>query len=345
MKGRFFDVKIEAAMKRLFALIGLIFGLTAGAAAQDAASVLLPRINQLRASKGLPAYAPHASLDAAAANHARWMAATGAISHIQADGSGPRARAVQAGFPSNWVSENIYRGASAVSAWEWWLGSPVHYAGLVSPNYDRIGIGSASGTKGNAYVLVFGNSTGRLAGASGGDSAGVSGAAGAPSYVLGRDEVGNIRHEIQPGHDLGTIALIYGYIWDDIPYMLEINQMTWEDSRLLQPGEVFLVPPKAGTFTPAPVEDDATPAASTATAMPSATPSASARGPLATAPPSPAPKPALRIGALPSPAPAGASMAAETGGSLSRILLLGAAILLQLGALAIGIAALWWRSR
>ena len=154
------------AMRRYLMLFCFTLGLTISAAAQDAASVLLPRINNLRASQGLPGYALQASLTAAANNHARWMADTGEISHYQNDGTGPRARAVNAGFPSDWISENIYRGASALTAWEWWLNSPIHYAGMVSPNYDKIGIGSASGARGNAYVLVFGNSTGRLLGGS-----------------------------------------------------------------------------------------------------------------------------------------------------------------------------------
>ena len=98
--------------------------------------------------------------------------------------------------------------------------------------------------------MVFGNSTGRVAG-NGSTSAGGSVHRSAPpSYVLGLDEVGNIKHEVKLGQTLGDIALIYGYTWEDISYMLEINGMTQEDIRLIQPGSVFLVPPKDGTFTP-----------------------------------------------------------------------------------------------
>jgi len=259
---------MKNTMSRLLALIGFLIGLAGYAAAQDAASVLLPRINNLRAAKRLPAYALHASLTAAANNHARWMAITGEISHQQHDGSGPRTRAVNAGFPSNWVSENIYRGASAITAWEWWLNSPTHYAGLVSPYYDRIGIGSASGAHGKTYVLLFGNSTGRLlessarTGSGGGRSAG-----GQPSFVLGLDEFGNIKHEVQPGQTIGHILLIYGYTWDKYPYLLEINGMSEADRLNMQPGSVILVPPQDGTFTPAPTT---TSAAVTATAAPTA---------------------------------------------------------------------------
>jgi len=338
-------VRMKDAMLRLLLLLGLLLGLTSPYAAQDAASVLLPRINNLRAAKGLPAYAPHASLTAAANEHARWMAVTGEIAHYQQDGSGPRARAVRAGFPSSWISENIYRGANALSAWQWWLNSPIHYAGLVSPHYDKIGIGSASGAQGNTYVLVFGNSTGRLleASARAADGGGSVAGVGPPSYVLGLDEVGNIQHQIQPGQDLGTIALIYGYTWDDIPYMLEINGMSWDDIRLLQPGEVFLVPPKAGTYTPAPANpaDAARPtftatAASKSTARPSQTP--------VPPPPTEPATAAIRIRALPGASVDRVSSSARSvDENLPQLAILGIAILIQLGMLGGAMALLIYR--
>ncbi len=222
------------------------------ASAQDAVGTLLANANSLRARQGLPAYALDAALSAAARNHALWMASNNLVSHEQTDGSNARARAVAAGFPSSWVAENIYlgRSASANTAWNWWLGSPVHYAGLVSPNYDRVGIGSATVASRTAYVMVFGNSAGRLSQASAQPSGGDPASAGQPAYVLGLDESGNIRHEVQPGHTIGDIALIYGYTWDDIPAMLALNAMNWDDIRWLQPGSEFLVPPKEGTYTP-----------------------------------------------------------------------------------------------
>ena len=323
------------------------------ATAQDSHSVLLARINSLRASQGLPAYAISAALNAAAGNHARWMARTGKVSHLQEDGTGPRTRALNAGYSSSWVSENIYRGprASALDAWNWWLASPIHYAGLTSPNYDNVGIGSASGEYGVAYVLVFGNSLGRAASRADGSSA-AAGAPSAPSYVLGIDEVGNIKHEIQAGDTIGNIALIYGYTWSDIPYMLEINDMTLDDIRLIQPGSVFLVPPKAGTFTPVPATPTATPtqsAQATAPPAPSAT-AISAEAITATpAPSASATRQAslvFRIGEAPSATsapPATANPGTERGWTLP--LILGAAIAIQVGILGGAVLELAKRSR
>jgi hypothetical protein len=55
-------------------------------------------------------------------------------------------------------------------------------------------------------------------------------------------------HQIQPGDTVGQIALIYGYSWDDIPMLMELNGIT--DPADLDIGAIFLVPPHAGTYTP-----------------------------------------------------------------------------------------------
>lgn len=299
-------------MSWLAPFIGLMLLATALASAQDVSGDLLSRINSLRREKGLPAYAAHSALTAAASSHAVWMINTGRISHTQDNGAGPRERAQNHGYPSNWVSENIYMGANAQTAWTFWLNSPVHYAGLVSPYYDNIGIGTASGGSRRAFVLVFGNSLGRLPPSSANPPSSRA-PASQPSYVLGIDAVGNIMHQVRPGDTMGDIALIYGYTWEDIPYMQEINNMT---SDLLEIGSVFLVPPQDGTFTP-----------TAAPAVPTPTPPApSPAAPTATPPPSPVPTRALVIRPIPTqtPPPA-ASIPNEM--LPARVMLIGAAFI------------------
>jgi len=244
--------------KRLMLTLCLIYILVFAmpGQAQDVVGDLLGRINNLRASLGLAPYTINSALSAAAANHAQWMAANQQVSHVQADGSRPRDRALAAGYNSSWISENIFMGprASPNSAWNFWVNSPIHYAGLTSPNYEHVGIATANGAGGQSFVLVFGNpnraiSPANTTGSSGG-SQGVP--AAPPSFVVGVDSIGNIMHEVQPGDTLGDIALIYGYTWEDVPYMLEINGLTPDDIRALEIGSVFLVPPQSGTYTPAP---------------------------------------------------------------------------------------------
>ncbi|MBI5668175.1 MAG: hypothetical protein HZC41_09225 [Chloroflexi bacterium] len=238
------------------------------ARAQDEAGDLLGRINALRGSLGLPGYTFNGALAAAAQSQAQWMADTGMVSHTRPDGSTPRQRALNAGYGTTEVSENIYGGsnASVNAAWNFWINSRIHYLGLTNVRYKEVGIGIARSAWGAAYVLVFGNPGGPeyvppvVNTRNGGGSAG----GGQPSYVAGLDPHGNIMHEVQPGDTIGDNALIYGYTWDDVPAMLTLNGLTQADIRDLEIGSIFLVPPKDGTYTPTAPAETAT---ATATAF------------------------------------------------------------------------------
>lgn len=254
--------------------------LTAQAASAQETSDLLGRVNALRASLGLPAYALNGALSAAAQSQAQWIVDNATIAHTHPDGSGPRSRAAAFGYPSAQVSENIYGGTNATpnDAWVFWMNSPIHYAGLTSTNYSEIGVGAAHGSWGAAYVFVFGNPGGAplsaAPGVTGAASAGgTSGGGSAPvraSYSVGVDEHGNIKHLVQPGDTLGDIALIYGYTWDDLPRLMELNGIA--NVRDLVPGSIFLVPPKGGAYTPTPDDRSPTPVPPPTDIPPSITP-------------------------------------------------------------------------
>ncbi len=133
---------------------------TAQSTQEAIAQILLGRINTLRASQALPPYSLNAALMKSAQNQAEWMVLTGQVVHIRPDGSTPARRAQEAGYPNPAsCSENIYMGGIATvdDAWNFWITSKVHYAGLVSPWHQEIGIGTAhSDTYGQSFVLVFG---------------------------------------------------------------------------------------------------------------------------------------------------------------------------------------------
>jgi hypothetical protein len=244
-------------MRRILLVLCLVIVLLpAGARAQDPVGDLLGRINGLRGSLGLHHYSLNSALNAAAQNHAAWMANTGQVSHTQPDGSTPSTRAVRAGYSSSWVSENIYMGSSATvaTAWQFWVNSAIHYRGLTSANNRDIGIAAVSGPAGTAYVLVFGNPGGAAAAPpirTGGSGASAA-RSGPPPYVVGVDNFGNIMHEIQPEHTLGHIAFLYGYDWDDLQRIRDLNELTEEEGRMLPIGGILLIPPWDGTYTPTP---------------------------------------------------------------------------------------------
>lgn len=234
------------------------------AQAQDVSGDLLGRINGLRGELGLPGYTLNGILSAAAQNQAEWMVTSGQVSHTQPDGSTPSSRAARLGYPSSAVSENIYMGSNATAsvAWNWWLNSPIHYRGITNAAYTQIGIGTATGEAGQAFVLVFGNPNGwgaaparpaPPASNNGGSSASSGGAAAAPAppvFVVGVDNDGNIMHEVQPGHTLGEIVLMYGYGWDDLDRVRRLNTMSEPEGRNLAVGSVLLIPPWGSTETP-----------------------------------------------------------------------------------------------
>lgn len=229
------------------------------AQAQDVVSDLLGRINSLRVELGLSPYTLNGSLTAAAQQHAQWMVVTSQVTHIQDNGSSPGSRARANGYNSSWVSENIYMGglASPDSAWTFWVNSSIHYAGLTSTNFRDIGIASASGAGGHAFVLVFGVPGGVVASPATNNGGGDNQAAPAPPPlpIVGYDEVGNIQYELQSGQTLGDVLLIFGYTWDDLNTMMELNEFTDADIRSLDVGQVVLVPPPQGTYTPVPQSD------------------------------------------------------------------------------------------
>src|SRR5689334_16587860 len=97
-------------MKRLMLILVVLLWATASVQAQDAGD-LLGRMNNLRSSKGLPAYTVNGALTAAAQSQAQWLVDNGcAIAHTHPDGSNPDSRARAAGYTSDWVGENIYCG-------------------------------------------------------------------------------------------------------------------------------------------------------------------------------------------------------------------------------------------
>jgi hypothetical protein len=249
-------LKLWLFLTTLIVLAAATAATTHPAQAQDGAGDLLARINNLRAQHGLPGYSINGALTVAAQQQAQWIVDTGTIAHTHPDGSGPRTRALAAGYPSLQIGENIYGGtnATASDAWVFWINSPIHYQGLVNPAYQEVGIGIAHGSWGSSFVLDFGGQGAPVSvggGSNSGGGGGNSNAASAPpAYVGGVDEQGNIKHIVQPGDTLGDIALIYGYSWSDLPYMMQLNGLS--NVRDLEVGSIFLVPPKDGTYTPTP---------------------------------------------------------------------------------------------
>jgi hypothetical protein len=275
--------------------------------AQDDAGDLLGRINNLRASLGRAPYSLNGALSGAAQDQAQWIVNTGNVSHTREDGSGPRTRALAYGYGTTDVSENIYGGSNATvnDAWTFWVNSGIHYRGLVNERFQQVGIGIARGGWGAAFVLVFGNPGGPPPAPpapppgsnGGGGSSAPAAAPEQPLYVVGLDANGNIMHEVQPGDTLGDILLIYGYTWDMLPYIQQINGIG--DVRDLEIGSILLVPPYTGTYTPTPNTELPTAESSPTFQYPTPFPEDPLFALSQTPPPSATPADAMMVAAVP----------------------------------------------
>ncbi|MCY4010401.1 MAG: CAP domain-containing protein [Anaerolineaceae bacterium] len=332
-------------------------------ASQGNEAALLTLINNYRAQRGVQQLTSHESLRIAAVEQARWMTASGQIAHSH-NGSTHRSRALAAGYGSTWVAEIIFMSpnTSHVTAWDWWLQSPIHHNTIVAPYYENAGVGRHTANGRTAYVVVFGNLSGNVpAGpandppATGNDANRNDAVPRSPAGLVGQDEQGYILHRIQPGETLGDLALIYGYnTWDVVTTMEAVNQV---NRYALEVGQIIRVPPYDGTWTP-------TPARPIATATPESSP-ASEVGPSETAPPtttalratvtpaaSSTPRPTVWLGepqVLPIPSatpPPPLSAALRARNRERRSIIIGLIIALGLqGALLLGIGAIYLRQR
>lgn len=121
---------------------------------------IVDQINGFRARSARPPVVVNPELQTAAQSFAEHMARTAVFSH-QADGRQPQHRAMQAGYESMMVTENIaYQGATGNLAQQlvnMWIGSPGHYANLMRNDLTETGVGVAQGYNGQFYaVQLFG---------------------------------------------------------------------------------------------------------------------------------------------------------------------------------------------
>lgn len=137
-------------------------------------------VNEVRKSKGLKTLQIERNLNESAEAHSRWMLEADIFSHTGKGGSSHSKRIEDAGFPmygESWsTAENLayvgIRGANDLrdeirTMHQNLLNSPSHYAAIINPKYELIGIGIEVGEfKGHQVVMAtqnFGRTTGQPA--------------------------------------------------------------------------------------------------------------------------------------------------------------------------------------
>lgn len=115
------------------------------------AAGMLDDNNAVRAQYGKPPMQLDSRLQAAAQDHANFMAASRSMDHYS--NGGYQARAARHGFRGG-VTENIAMGAA--NPWSLWVNSPGHFRSIVG-NYNACGIAVAYSGSTPYWCAVYGN--------------------------------------------------------------------------------------------------------------------------------------------------------------------------------------------
>jgi len=231
------------------------------------ASELIAVVNELRAERGLYAYAPNDLLMGIAQTHAEYLAAIQVSNtHIDAYGRRPFQRALDAGYAvagdlslGGFFSENVTGGAglTAEGAVEQWMGDAPHQGTMLSEALNDVGAGVAVSGGTYYYVLDAGRSTG-----------GTPVAYTPPPYVIYPQPTlatstpnpdGAIIHVVIQGDTLLGIAIAYNV---SLPELYFLNGLS--ETSVIYPDQEIIIYP-AYTATP-------TQPTPTATPRPSSTP-------------------------------------------------------------------------
>ncbi len=233
-----------------FSFVGII------QAQGDSTTTMIDTINQLRAQRGLAPLLPDPALMQIAQQHSQYQASIGIWTHISADGSRPRDRAIAAGFGNGayiYISENVAYGVN-MSIMETINGpwnDPEHHHTMYNPSAKYIGAGVAySGdvvfyTVDTGYYVGDPAPTPEYPAVSGTPSASVFPSV-VPVIVSTPLSDGTVKHIVQDGQTLWTIAAVYNI---SLEVLNQING--FEPDTVLLPGdEVIIQPSYTPTSTP-----------------------------------------------------------------------------------------------
>jgi LysM repeat protein len=249
----------------------------------DSATTVINTINQLRGQRGLAALEPHPALMQIAQQHSQYQASIGTWTHIGADGSRPKDRALAAGFGDGatiYVSENVAYGAD-MSIMETINGpwnDPEHHHTMYNPNAKYIGAGVAYSGNLVFYTVDTGywvgdpgptQDPGKIETPTSPDASLIPTAV--PVIISTPLPDGSVKHIVQGGQTLWTIAAVYNISLEELR---ELNGLEAEailvlgDEVLIQPaftptntpiGEPSPTLPQRFTHTPSPIGYQGTP--------------------------------------------------------------------------------------
>lgn len=211
---------------------------------------VIAEVNALRAAGQLPPYQVNSVLMSVAQTHADYIAASGVISHFNADGKAPYQRASAAGYSvagdiskGGLFSEAIGSGAglSASEVVGIWQDDGEDLKALINPELKDIGVGLAVKNGITYYVLNAGASLG-VGTPSPSPTSGTPSALVAISTAL---EDGSVFHIVQKDEGLWGIALAYD---TTIEQLQALNGLATDEIFIGQ--KLLIQKPDIKTMTP-----------------------------------------------------------------------------------------------
>ena len=140
-----FSGGLVATVLAVVGLLGLFTPQVAeGASLDSTEQELVARINAFRAARSLPTLVVSETLTSAAKWMSVDMGSRNYFAHTSLDGRSPTQRMADAGYPAfgTWTGEDLAAGfTSTADVLNGWINSPAHYAVLVNPKYQAIGVG------------------------------------------------------------------------------------------------------------------------------------------------------------------------------------------------------------
>lgn len=250
-------------------------------------SQLIDAVNGLRLAYGLRPLTVHPVLMSSSQSQADYMAATGQVTHARPGGTTFTQQLLALGFPlsgdlslGGFRAENILMDSDPIiwtgvpPAWQ----DPDHMNTMLSQNYTHIGAGISQGPDGYYYAVDCAAATGsgQMQGSASSILTSIPGTDTASENSLGISQYmvpvvlstarpdGDVRHKVQYGQSLWSIAIEYGTTIKNIQALNNLG----EDLNIYQGQELLVL---KGATQPAP----ATPTApalptSTATDLPTA---------------------------------------------------------------------------
>jgi LysM repeat protein len=252
-----FAMRLMAMRKPLivFILLVSLIALPSNASAKHtqlpSPNDVIALINEYRQQNGIAPLTYNPLLADLAQRQSNYQADISTVTHTGPDGSSPQERATAAGYGGGiwfYLSEIIYGGMNATpsSALSWWKNSSLHNSIMLDAKYTEIGAGVATDGVSTYFTAELGGPT-NGSGATGTISTQLPTTPGgtlspteAAAIIMpvvkstpGPD--GSIRHIVQQGQTLWTIAAIYNTTPDRL---IELNAL---ESSYIFPGDDLLI--------------------------------------------------------------------------------------------------------